>query len=152
MLIPETLSIEQFVNADLIAQGLSPCAPMSSALEAGRIIYPWSANRRQAMVEAVWVKFGAFVHEQIIWVKDRPVLGRSWYSWQHEPGFLGWVRPHRPDRVADDFLSTVCQVPTVAPGQGPATGSILGRCASPAIFAQPILWIFGASDNRLLKQ
>ncbi len=69
------------------------------------------------MVEAVWVKFGAFVHEQIIWVKDRPVLGRSWYSWQHEPCFFGWVRPHRPDRVADDFLSTVWQVPTVAPGQ-----------------------------------
>ena len=32
------------------------------------------ASRRQAMVEAVWVKFGAFVHEQIIWVKERQVI------------------------------------------------------------------------------
>ncbi len=39
VLLPETLSIEQFVNADLIAQGLSPFAPTSSALEAGRIMH-----------------------------------------------------------------------------------------------------------------
>jgi len=38
VLLPETLSIEQFVNADLIAQGLSPFAPQSSALEAGRLM------------------------------------------------------------------------------------------------------------------
>ncbi len=68
------------------------------------------------MVEAVWHKHGAFVHQQIIWVKDRPVLNRSWYSWQHEPCFFGWVRPHQPDRVARDFLSTVWQIPTVTPG------------------------------------
>ncbi len=78
--------------------------------------YCWHASRRQAMVEAVWDKHGAFVHQQIIWVKDRPVLNRSWYSWQHEPCFFGWVRLHQPDRVARDFLSTVWQIPTVAPG------------------------------------
>jgi len=38
VLLPETLSIEQFVNADLIAQGLSPFAPQSSVLEAGRLM------------------------------------------------------------------------------------------------------------------
>lgn len=38
VLLPETLSIEQFVNADLIAQGLSPFAHQSSALEAGRLM------------------------------------------------------------------------------------------------------------------
>jgi DNA modification methylase len=79
--------------------------------------YCWHASRRQAMVEDVWNKFGAFVHQQIIWVKDRPVLNRSWYSWQHEPCFFGWVRPHQPGRVADDFLSTIWQMPTTAPGQ-----------------------------------
>jgi hypothetical protein len=26
------------------------------------------------MVEAVWNRHGAFVHQQIIWVKDRPIL------------------------------------------------------------------------------
>ncbi len=38
VLLPETLGIEQFVNADLIAQGLSPFAPQTSALEAGRLM------------------------------------------------------------------------------------------------------------------
>src|ERR1043166_1342965 len=40
--------------------------------------YCWHASRRQGMVEAVWNKYGAFVHQQIIWVKDRPSLTRSW--------------------------------------------------------------------------
>lgn len=37
-LLPEALRIEQFVNADLIALGLSPFSPTSAALEAGRIL------------------------------------------------------------------------------------------------------------------
>ncbi len=78
--------------------------------------YCWHASKRQAMVEEVWHKFGAFVHQQILWMKDRPVLNRSWYLWQHEPCFFGWVRPNQPDRVADNHLSTVWQVPTAAPG------------------------------------
>ncbi len=79
--------------------------------------YCWHASRRQAMVEEVWQKFGAFVHQQIIWVKDRPILTRSWYTWQHEPCFFGWVRPNRPRRVAEDFLSSIWHIPTIAPGQ-----------------------------------
>jgi DNA modification methylase len=37
------------------------------------------------MLEACWEKAGAFVHQQIIWVKDRGVLTRSHYLWKHEP-------------------------------------------------------------------
>ena len=79
--------------------------------------YCWHASRRQAMVEAVWKRFGAFVHQQIIWVKDRPILNRSWYSWQHEPCFFGWVRPNKPPRRCDDYPSTIWQIPTVPVGQ-----------------------------------
>jgi DNA modification methylase len=68
------------------------------------------------MLEQVWRRYGAFVHQQIIWVKDRPVLTRSWYMWQHEPCFFGWRQGHKPPRVADDFASTVWQVPTIRPG------------------------------------
>jgi hypothetical protein len=39
--------------------------------------YCWHASRRQAMVEAAWERHGAFVHQQILWVKERPVLTRS---------------------------------------------------------------------------
>lgn len=79
--------------------------------------YCWHASRNQGMVEGVWNKFGAFVHQQIIWVKDRPILGRSWYTWQHEPCFFGWVRPHMPRRVAQNHLPSVWSLPTVPIGQ-----------------------------------
>src|SRR6185503_16120507 len=31
--------------------------------------YCWHASRRQAMLEDSWVKAGAFVHQQVVWVK-----------------------------------------------------------------------------------
>lgn len=79
--------------------------------------YCWHASRRQAMVESVWNKFGAFVHQQIIWVKDRPILNRSWYTWQHEPCFFGWVKPNKPHRVANNYPSTTWEFPTIAAGK-----------------------------------
>ena len=38
VLLPERLSIDHFVNADLIAQGMSPFAPEKSAFLAGRLM------------------------------------------------------------------------------------------------------------------
>ena len=90
---------------------------IDEAIEPNAAWYCWHASRRQAMVEAAWVKFGAFVHQQIIWVKDRPILTRSWYSWQHEPCFFGWVRPKKPPRRAEDYPSSIWHIPTVAVGQ-----------------------------------
>jgi DNA modification methylase len=62
------------------------------------------------MVEAVWEKFGAFVHQQIVWNKDRPILTRSFYLWKHEPCFFGWIKGHKPPRVADDYLPSVWDI------------------------------------------
>ena len=61
--------------------------------------YCWHASRRQAMVEGVWEKYGAFVHQQIIWAKDRGILTRSYYLWKHEPCFIGWLKGNKPPRV-----------------------------------------------------
>lgn len=79
--------------------------------------YCWHASRNQAMLERVWNKHGAFMHQQIIWVKDRPVLTRSWFMWQHEPCMMGWVKGQKPRRLADNFPSSVWQVATIAPGE-----------------------------------
>lgn len=76
--------------------------------------YCWHASRRQAMLEAVWERHGAFVHQQIIWAKDRPVLTRSWYMWQHEPCFFGWMKGKKPRRVVDEWIGTVWEFPTQA--------------------------------------
>jgi DNA modification methylase len=79
--------------------------------------YCWHASRRQRLLENVWEKHGAFVHEQIVWTKDRPILTRSWYLWQHEPCFFGWIKGHKPKRLAKDYPSTVWTFPTIKPGQ-----------------------------------
>lgn len=79
--------------------------------------YCWHASRRQMMVESMWQKHGAFVHQQIVWVKDRPILNRSWYTWQHEPCFFGWIKGQKPRRVAKDYPPTVWNVPTVRAGE-----------------------------------
>ena len=79
--------------------------------------YCWHASRRQAMVEGVWEKFGAFVHQQIVWAKDRGILTRSYYLWQHEPCFFGWLKGNKPPRVSDDYPSTVWTIPTVKVGE-----------------------------------
>lgn len=74
--------------------------------------YCWHASRRQAMLEAVWARHGAFVHQQIIWVKDRPVLTHSFFMWKHEPCFFGWVKGKKPARTVDEWVSTVWEFPT----------------------------------------
>lgn len=74
--------------------------------------YCWHASRRQAMLEDVWERHGAFMHQQIIWAKDRPVLTRSFYMWQHEPCFFGWIKGNKPERTVDEYPSTVWQFPT----------------------------------------
>lgn len=78
--------------------------------------YCWHACVRQALLEQVWIRHGAFVHQQIIWFKDRPILTHSHYMWQHEPCFYGWRKGKKPQRIATDYPSTVWQVPTLAPG------------------------------------
>ena len=76
--------------------------------------YCWHASRRQMMVEQAWIKHGAFVHQQIIWVKDRPILTYSWYMWQHEPCMMGWVKGNKPKRGANDVVSGVWEYPSPA--------------------------------------
>lgn len=79
--------------------------------------YCWHASRNQAMLEQVWERHGAFVHQQIIWAKDHPILTRSHYMWQHEPCFFGWIRGKKPTRRSAEFLSTIWSFPTIAPGE-----------------------------------
>ena len=70
------------------------------------------------MLEELWREAGAFVHQQIIWLKSRPVLSYSSYLWRHEPCFFGWVRGRPPKmrraevgQLAGSFPTTVWEVP-----------------------------------------
>lgn len=79
--------------------GLAHCTPNVA-------VYQWHASRRQILVEQAWEACGLFVHQQIIWVKTRAVLTRSWYMWKHEPCFFGWAHNHQPRRPAGEFTAT----------------------------------------------
>ncbi|WP_232816547.1 site-specific DNA-methyltransferase [Paracoccus zhejiangensis] len=94
-------------------------AAVAEAITENAAWYCWHASRRQAMLEACWEKAGAFVHQQIIWVKDRGVLTRSHYLWKHEPCFMGWRRPNRPPKVADQTLPSTWEMPSFARDERP---------------------------------
>jgi DNA modification methylase len=81
-------------NPDLYAKFLR--VAVDHAIRPNAPFYIWHASKRQAMLEAEMQKVGAFVHAQIVWVKPRPVLTRTWYMWQHEPCLMGWLKGHRP--------------------------------------------------------
>jgi DNA modification methylase len=80
---------------------------IAEAIKPDAAFYCWHASKRQALVEAAWSKHGVLLHQQIIWAKTRPVLNRSWYTWQHEPCLFGWLQGHKPPRVERAVLSTV---------------------------------------------
>ena len=94
-------------------------AAVAEAITEDAAWYCWHASRRQAMLEECWEKAGAFVHQQIIWVKDRGVLTRSHYLWKHEPCFMGWRRPNRPPKVAEQTLPSTWEMPSFAKEERP---------------------------------
>jgi len=81
-------------------------------------IYVWHASQRQLEVEQAMRECGILVHQQIIWVKNKPVLTHSFYMWQHEPCFFGWVKGNKPVRRDGEFPTTVWQVDVpILPGK-----------------------------------
>lgn len=81
--------------------------------------YMWHASKRQKMVEESWEKHGAFVHQQIVWVKSRPLIARTWYMWRHEPCFFGWIKGNKPPRVQDLFEHSVWELEGIKQSERP---------------------------------
>ena len=101
-------------NCDLYDKFIA--AAVAEAIAPNAAWYCWHASRRQAMVEAAWKKHGAFVHCQLIWAKNRPVLTRTMYSWQHEPCFFGWIQGKKPPRTSEPMRSTLWSIDTIPNG------------------------------------
>ena len=55
------------------------------ALFPGDVVYVWHAGRHASAVQASLAATGFAVRNQIIWAKDRFVISRGNYHWQHEP-------------------------------------------------------------------
>jgi len=71
-------------------------AAVQCAIAPNAAWYCWHAIWHHSMLEAVWQECGAFIHQQIIWFKSRPVLTYSTYKWQHEPCAFGWMKGQEP--------------------------------------------------------
>lgn len=65
-------------------------ANLQMALKPGGAFYIWHASRTQKAFEEALNLNDMQVKEQIIWVKNAFVFGRSDYQWKHEPCFYGW--------------------------------------------------------------
>jgi len=77
--------------------------------------YCWYASVRHMMVEQAWRDAGAFMHQQIVWVKTRAALSRCVYSWQHESCLFGWVKGKKPSlsrEAFDRWPTTVWNIPS----------------------------------------
>jgi len=88
---------------------------IDQAIAANAAWYCWHASNRQAMLEDVWNEVGAFMHQQIIWFKSRPVLTYSIYMWAHEPCLFGWIKGEKPfvERNQEGgYPGTVWEVPS----------------------------------------
>jgi DNA modification methylase len=94
-------------------------AAVTEAIAEDAAWYCWHASRRQAMLEECWEKAGAFVHQQIVWVKERGVLTRSHYLWKHEPCFMGWIKGKRPPKVAEETLPSTWLLPSFTKDERP---------------------------------
>jgi site-specific DNA-methyltransferase (adenine-specific) len=64
---------------------------------------------RQALAAA-----GLPIHQTLVWVKDRFVLGRADYHWRHEPLLYGWKPGARHYFTADRSQDTVLEIPRPA--------------------------------------
>jgi DNA modification methylase len=80
------------------------------ALKPNVAVYQWHAHKRQALVEEAWKQAGLLVHQQIIWLKSRPVLTHSHYMYQHEPCFYGWLEGKPPVKRPPPNCTTVWQI------------------------------------------
>lgn len=104
-------------NTDLYKNFLALAVKCAIAPDAP--VYIWHASRRQKMLEEEMEAAGFLVHCQIVWVKNRPVMTRTWYLWQHEPCLMGWIKGNRPKRVTKNFESTVWTIDTLSGDERP---------------------------------
>jgi DNA modification methylase len=83
---------------------------LQEALTDRPAIYQWHAARRSVLVEQAWLANKLLVHQQIIWKKSRPVLGRQHFMWQHEPCMYGWVQGRIPALRPPNNATTIWDV------------------------------------------
>lgn len=82
---------------------------MSDNLKEGGAFYIWHASRTVPEFEEALRRNQLQTREQLIWVKNSLVLGRSDYQWRHEPCLYGWKDGAAHYFINDRTLTTVME-------------------------------------------
>lgn len=83
---------------------------MYNALKAGAANYVFFAHKEAVNFINAYQDAGFLYKQELIWVKNGIVLGRSDYQWQHEPCLYGWkdgaAHYFTPDRTLRTVVDT----------------------------------------------
>lgn len=80
------------------------------ALFPGNVIYAWSAGLRSRQIVEALESCGFEMRAQIIWVKDRLVIGRGDYHFMHEPLWYAVRKGKRGNWTGDRKQTTVWEI------------------------------------------
>lgn len=80
----------------------------------GSIGYVWHAAMKSSTVQVSLEQADFALRNQIIWAKDRMVLSRGDYHWQHETCWYGVRQGARGRRTSNRALSTIWRIATPA--------------------------------------
>lgn len=86
------------------------------AIEPNSAFYCWHASARVDILLDAWKRHNVLNHNQIIWVKPAPTIGRSWYLWRHEPCLMGWIQGNKPNRETGEYLNTAWEEGNIPEG------------------------------------
>jgi ParB-like chromosome segregation protein Spo0J len=81
------------------------------ALFPGQVAYVWHGALHAATVAESLEACDFLIRSQIVWAKDRLVLSRGNYHWQHEPCWYAVRKKGRADWSGDRKQTTLWQIP-----------------------------------------
>lgn len=87
----------------------------------GEVAYVWHGALHAAVVAESLQACGFEVRAQIIWARERLVLGGGHYHWQHEPAWYAVREGGTGHWAGDRKQTTLWQIPTRAGGEDEAT-------------------------------
>lgn len=81
----------------------------------GPVAYVWHGGLKSSTVQASLELAGFAVRSQIVWAKDRLVISRGDYHWQHEPCWYAVREGGKGHRTGDRLPSTLWRIAVPAP-------------------------------------
>lgn len=86
----DALTIDNDTEAELVDMLVTSFALADACMKDGSAFYICHADRTAPIFRQAIDDVGWFFHQNLMWVKDRMIMGRSDYHYQYEPIAYGW--------------------------------------------------------------